>query len=850
MAKAESNTISREATSLENCDKEPVHIPGHIQDFAVIIAVDKTLSRVIYCSANIDTIFDRSAKDVVGAQIGEILDRRVIHDLNNTLSLSSARLQRERVSEAIIDDKRYEIWAHLSHGIPVIEFETVQSETITQNASIMNVRSLLARLGGDKTIQKSLEEAVINLRHLSGYDRVLAYQFDSNGDGEIKAEARSTKLSSFLGLRFPRWDIPNQARDILKKVPLRLISDVNGRPVPLVSDTSNKSPLDLTLAASRGVSPIHMEYLRNMGVQGTMTLSIVVRGELWGLFAFHHTSPRNIGPGLRSAAELFAQFFSLQLEQRIETELNDARSKALEYQSVLLKASEVVPDLSGLVREISPALCQLVGCDGMALISAKSIFSSGTTPSDAVIRTIGAALIEPDGKDVVVTDRLANYGIEAAPTAGAIALSLDKDTQNIVIFFRNEAVLSVRWAGAPKKHIVDDNNGVRLKPRGSFEVYEEAVKNKSKPWSHKSIVSAKQIGQALTKADSALFRRMTHKAERQRSIYIAELNHRVRNILSLIRSLSRRTQETSYSLESYAKALERRINALGTAHDLAASHITNGIVINELFKLEVKPFENNASPQLFIQGETFVLRADIAPVFALIVHELITNCVKYGALSTKDGRIDVHIKSADSGVLITWTETGGPQTVKPTRRGFGLELIENAVPYELGGRSKVEFRPEGLRAEFWLPLKLMKPLPEALDVAAKPSTRNTPKYDNIPETFLIVEDSLILAIDMENMLKSIGAKTVEKAASVHQAKARLESFTPDFVILDINLKEEQSFEVAEVLVQKNVLFCFATGYGSEYPVPEQYKEHLVLTKPVDINILRTAIKDLYICRPS
>lgn len=846
MTQINSPPTSREAISLKNCDKEPVHIPGNIQNFAVLIAADPSLSHVTHCSANISNIFDKTPKEILGTLLSDLLGPKILHDLNNTLSLSSSRLQRERVCEIKLKDMDYEIWAHVSEDRPIIEFESVKPEKLTQSQSILNVRSLLARIRQDQHINKSLHEAVIGLRHLSGFDRVLAYQFDSNGDGEVKAEARGANLSPFMGLRFPKWDIPNQAREIMKKLPLRMIADVNALPVPLVTKDSNEEPLNLTLAASRGVSPIHMEYLRNMGVKGTMTLSIVVRGELWGLFAFHHSEPRNIGPNLRGAADLFAQFFSLQMEQRIEAELNIARANALEYQSVLLDAAENALDLSELASEIAEPLCKLVDAEGFALISPDNVFQAGITPSLKITRKIGEKLLHGQDNDIIVTDCLETHGFNNLPSAGAIVLHLDKNTQNIVIFFREEAVLSVKWAGAPKKDIVDENDGPRLKPRGSFQVYKESVKGRSRPWDRKSIYAAEQARMALTKADSALFRRLTHKAERQRSIYIAELNHRVRNILSLIRSLSRRTQETSYSLESYAKALERRISALGAAHDLAANHITNGIVINELFELEAKPFENEGRQHFFLHGEKYILRSDIAPVFALIVHELMTNCVKHGALSISGGRIDVSITSADQGVLISWTESGGPKTTTPTRQGFGLGLIENAVPYELDGKSKIEFRPDGLHAEFWLPLKLVTSLSEALAAPTYQSTRRRAQKSLFPKDILLVEDSLMLAIDMSDMLKSLGAETVEKAASVAKAKDFLKTFMPEFAILDISLRDEVSFEIAEHLIELHIPFCFATGYGSEFPVPDALKDHLVLTKPVNIDLLRSAIKDLYV----
>ncbi len=833
-----------EKISLDNCDKEPVHIPGQIQDMAVLIATAPNLNKITYCSDNTESIFGIAAKNLLGKPLSHILDPNVLHDLNNTLSLSSARLHRERVKGLTLNQQKIELWAHINKDIPILEFEPIETEVLTPSQSILNVRSLLARLGSLSDMEKSLKVAVTGLRHLSGYDRVLAYKFDVNGDGEVVAEARGPKLESFLGLRFPKWDIPNQAREIMKVLPLRMISDINGKPIPLLADKSVHTELDLTFATSRGVSPVHMEYLRNMGVGGTMTLSIVVKGALWGLFAFHHESPRNIGPGLRGAAELFTQFFSLQMEQRLETELNVIKTHALEYQQALLGGTQNALGLTELVKELSEPLQNLIGAHGLALVSDDDISLYGNTPPAKMVREIAQTLFENTSDDIISTDSLKAQGHNTDTISGALALKLDEDTHNICIFFRDDADISINWAGAPDKDIVEDGQTTRLKPRSSFKAYQASIKAKSLPWSHKDIFAAQQIHIGLLKADTALFRRLTHKTERQRSIYIAELNHRVRNILSLIRSLSRRTHETSYSLESYAKALEHRIAALGAAHDLAANQIINGIVINELFALEAKPFENEDKSNILIKGEKYILRSDTAPVFALIVHELMTNCVKHGALSVPKGRVEVIIDKGDKGINITWSESGGPKTSQPSSHGFGMELIENAVPYELNGRSQIKFRPDGFWAKFWLPMKLIQPFNKAFQTPPKSRTRR-PKKDNMPENVMIVEDSLMLAIDISDMLESFGIKAVKKCASVSQAKSLLSSYLPDFAVLDINLKDEQSFEIAEILLRKNVPFCFATGFGSEYPIPDPLKTQMVLTKPLNANILRDTIKNLY-----
>lgn len=836
---------SREELSLENCDSEPVHIPGHIQDFAILLATDKTLSEITHCSANASKVFGKPAKEIVGSMLSDLLDANIVHDLNNTLGLASARIQRERVTEIIVSEQTYEIWAHVSEDYPVIEFEPIHHEALNQNQSILNVRSLLSRLNQDQDIDKSLNAAVTGLRLLSGYDRVLAYVFDKNGDGEIKAEARGPELQPFLGLRFPKWDIPKQARAIMKTLPLRVISNVNGTPVPLLTDKPDRHPLNITLAASRGVSPIHMEYLRNMGVRGSMTLTIVIGGELWGLFAFHHSEPRNIGPGLRSAAELFVHFFSLQMEQRITSQMNKSRADTLEYQSMLLNAVDRAINFSDLIAEIASPLCDLVDADGLAVISGDTFYRHGQTPPKEMIQDINNRLLKSEETDFVVTDSLLEYDFKAAPSAGAMALRLDKDTQNTLVFFRNEAAMSVKWAGAPIKTIIEDETGLRLSPRGSFEVYKESISGKSRPWEKQHLLSAKQAQIALTKADNALLRRLSHQVERQRNLYVAEFNHRVRNILSLVRSLSRRTQQTTQSVGDYAEALERRINALGAAHDLAANRVGSGIVIHELFELEAKAFRTSENNQFVLKGERFVLASDAAPIFALIVHELMINAVKHGALSVTAGKVMIDIQEANDGIDIIWTETGGPKTSQPSRKGFGMELIQSAAPYELEGTSEIEFRPQGLRAKFWLPMNLVKPLPQILITKPEIPAHDITSQNQVPEKVLIVEDSLMLAIDMSDMLNQIGVRDVEKCATIRQAKRSLSSYRPDMAVLDISLRNDQSFKIAYILKEKNIPFCFATGYGSEFPIPADLKNQLVLTKPVDINILRSAIQTLY-----
>lgn len=837
-------TSQLEEASLGNCDKEPIHIPGTIQGFAVLLATDKNIEFIEYCSDNTEDLFGCAAGNLLGRPLNEFISPEVFHELRNVLSLSTSKTQRERVTELTKGDKAYEVWVHLSEERAIIEFEQRVEELSSADEVALKVRSLLARLSHGAELQRMFDEAVIGLRQLSGYDRVMLYKFDQSNDGEIIAESRSASLEPFLGLRFPSYDIPKQARKMLVQTPVRMIIDVDYVPIKLLTHLQDNSPLDLSIAFSRGISTIHCDYLRNMGVASSMTLSVVIQGKLWGLFAFHHSSARNIGPALRGAADLFTQFFSLQLEQRLKRDRNVSRSAVLEHQSALMEAADIETSLAGLVEKLSGSFTELVNADGMAVFNHATISSFGQAPSEDCLRRIFDEVIAASDEAIVATDNLSGYGIEALPTAGVLAFRLSDSRDSAVAFFRNEAMMSVDWAGNPKKEIVEIHGEARLQPRASFAHYSEQVKGRCTPWDESSVYLAEQIRIALTRADSAMFRRLTYKEERQRSIYIAELNHRVRNILSLVRSLSRRTHSASRSLEEYARAMERRINALGAAHDLATSAMANGLAINQALLLEAAPFTADNGRSLHLSGDSYVVDKDVAPIFALIVHELMTNCNKYGSFSTAKGTVFVDVLGKSDGVLIRWREAGGPEPKPGPRRGFGLELIENAIPYELEGESTVEYLPEGLQVSLWLPSKFAW-----RESATSTSVQVAPAGQEVsgafPERILVVEDSMMLAIDMSDMLTGLGAVTVDKCATVTSALSTIEKHLPDFAVLDVCLRGEFSFGVAEVLLEHNVPFLFSTGYGSDYPIPDGLQHAPLLTKPVKIAELREHIKTLY-----
>lgn len=275
--------------ALDNCASEPIHIPGKLQSFGGLVGFDAESFEVRYVSDNIDELIGQEGKVRLGKTLKETLDhRQLLHQIRGAMGYSTIYQQRELLGEFQWGEEPIQglnFALHRSGSLGILEAETIAGAPETPTNHIKLVRSLLSGLDTSHT-DALLQSAAKVLRMCTGFDRVMGYRFLQSGDGEVVAEAKSPHLHPFFGLRYPAYDIPPQVRQLALKMPFRVIASTEDQPVGLTSLTDQ--PLDLTYCVSRAVSPIHIEYLKNMDVGATMNLSIIVHGELWGLFAFHH----------------------------------------------------------------------------------------------------------------------------------------------------------------------------------------------------------------------------------------------------------------------------------------------------------------------------------------------------------------------------------------------------------------------------------------------------------------------------------------------------------------------------------------------------------------------------------
>ncbi|MET0455409.1 MAG: SpoIIE family protein phosphatase, partial [Mycobacterium sp.] len=496
---------------LDNCAREPIHIPGSIQPRGVLAVVHEPDLEVRQVSANVAEVLGRSVDEVLGAHLSALIGSEQAARVARAASTFGELKQRNPLG-CVIDvagePLAFDAILHREPGgALVVELEIAHGERpFSFPNTYQAVRGAVDQLNRAETLTALYDVAARTVRDLTGFDRVMVYRYDQDYNGEVVAEAKRDDLNSFLGLHYPSTDIPAQARALYEKNWLRLISDVDYTPVPLVPtiDPGTGAPLDLTHATLRSVSPIHCEYLRNMGVHASMSISLLRRGRLWGLIACHHYAGPHLPPfGSRAAAEFLGSTLSLRLVDQFE---DDQLRERLAAQAVLARLTVTTLDdrapLASVLVE-GPSLVDLVRADGVVVAIADEYQVRGSVPQPEVVSAV-AAWARGTDDDVVSTDHLSGElpTLDLDPQAVAGALALNLPDGQYVIWFRSEVLRSVDWGGDPhnKAIAVREGEEVRLSPRKSFDLWREVVRQRSEPWSLTETESAETLRRHLVES--------------------------------------------------------------------------------------------------------------------------------------------------------------------------------------------------------------------------------------------------------------------------------------------------------------------------------------------------------------
>jgi light-regulated signal transduction histidine kinase (bacteriophytochrome) len=477
---------------LSSCDREPIHLPGAIQPHGILLGFSPKDMRVTAVSENAGAVFGADACDLLNRPLSSLLDPPSFEAVAAAAPSATAtyvRFPRLRLSGST--DPFWRAGMQASDDTMLLEAEmSGPSADLTALEKFEQFQASIQRLNAASDPPATRQVLAEEIRSLTGYDRVKIYRFAPDWSGEVVAEAADSAMSSYLGLHFPASDIPPQARTLYARNPERQIPDIQYQPVPLL--LAVPGTLDLSAVGLRSVSPLHIAYLRNMGVGASMSVSIMQHGRLSGMVACHHRTARYVSPELRQASVLLAQLAATRLSLLEEAEVAH-RSMALKaIETALLHQSAEGSDYRDTLIANGRALLTLLDAAGLALCFGGSITSLGETPTGAALDDL-LAWLATRGPELLATDHLAAHYPPAAAlplAAGILSVPLGGMPENHLVWFRPEVARTVTWAGDPIKPVEIVAGQARLTPRRSFAAWVQQVQGRSRPWTQAEIAAA------------------------------------------------------------------------------------------------------------------------------------------------------------------------------------------------------------------------------------------------------------------------------------------------------------------------------------------------------------------------
>ncbi len=490
---------------LSSCDREPIHIPGSIQPHGFLLALGPE-GRVAVASTTASHFLAISPEKLLGATLPVLFGPHAAK-LEAALAAEPLTAATRLLPSIRLGANTFEPVAHRAPSdagpLTILEFEQAREPFDPEllNARLYNAVGALRRL---RTVEAICEYAVDELQALTRCDRIVLYRFDEAGHGQVLSEARQgNSFASYLGLRFPASDVPAQARRMYLANRVRIIPDVNYEPSPLLGAAGPAPEIDLSSSVLRSVSPIHREYMRNMGTVCSMSVSIVIEGRLWGLVSCHHHEPRFLSLRLRSACDFLMQIVASEIEaheksSRLERALQARSTAGRLLASMASTAAQSSRDsyLEGLTR--APGLLlQLTEADGAAIVTGLGVQLFGRTPSASqTLDLVDWLAKKPD--ELFSTHRLAAAYPQAAGFAadasGVLSVVISRLSNTHILWFRQEQVQTVRWAGNPHKPAADHGT---VSPRHSFEEWKETLRQTARPWAAEEIDAAREFRAAM-----------------------------------------------------------------------------------------------------------------------------------------------------------------------------------------------------------------------------------------------------------------------------------------------------------------------------------------------------------------
>lgn len=499
-------TMAGQQVDITNCESEPIHLTSFIQPHGVLFVLRKLDLAILQMSENVKDLFQQAPADLLGKNISLLLPEVAV-EIQASISRDEISFKPALIgtySLSLSDAMTtVDIMLHQQHQGFILELETVYPEENSLPDPIELYGSVFTKLLNTSHVTELSQIACEQMRALSGFDRVMIYRFDEEGAGDVIAEALKVGCDSFLGLHYPQSDIPKQARELYKKNWIRLIPDINNQSVPLFPQINPNDglPLDQSYCTLRSLSPIHVEYLRNMQVVSSMSVSIIVKDRLWGLIACHHQRPKYISYRARMTYEFLGQVLSTQLFNLEETEIACYRNEMfVKHQGIVdLMAND--QDFIQNFYKYGADIVGLVEADGAAFCLEGKYYLYGKTPTKAQVKKMVRWLKHNRQQDLFATKSLSSCYPEAGlfkeTASGLLSVAISAEHNAYFLWFRPEIIQIINWAGDPRKPVEVQNGTERLTPRRSFALWKESVSGEALPWSQAQIEVAQTFRKAL-----------------------------------------------------------------------------------------------------------------------------------------------------------------------------------------------------------------------------------------------------------------------------------------------------------------------------------------------------------------
>ncbi|MGZ3952670.1 MAG: GAF domain-containing protein [Flavisolibacter sp.] len=483
----------------EFCGRVPLNQTNLIQPHGVLLIVDPENFHIVQLSENAGEVFETDFKEVVSKSLLDFIDPSQRDQFKERFSGS--------FSGKLPFTFSFQSGDHLasiqySGRLLIIEMEKERrpkGQTDSFLTVYQELKYAMTAVEASRSTEEACRIAAKELKRISGFDKVMIYQFDPEWNGDVIAEVKEEGMDAYLGLKFPASDIPKQARDLYRKTPYRLIPNVEYTPIrlyPVINPTTNVFT-DLSYCNLRSVAGVHLEYLKNMGVAASMSTRILVDGHLWGLIACHHRAAKYLSFETCSIFELLSTVISAKISSVQKQDQFTFRSDMQHLYTDLLEDVYRQENLPGSFENKQAELLKLLSADGISFVNNNQVYSFGKTPDEADVAEM-VMWLQSNGSSGVYHNPNLSAVFEPSEkystiASGVLVLPIQPERGNYIVAFRPEALQKVNWGGNPNEAVQFEPGGKKYHPRNSFNQWQQTVRQTSIPWTKEQIEVAENF---------------------------------------------------------------------------------------------------------------------------------------------------------------------------------------------------------------------------------------------------------------------------------------------------------------------------------------------------------------------